>query len=267
MNSDSPCSSPEISDDGDFHMKRVKFLESEDQQLIKLVAQYGPKCWSYIAAQMPGRTPRQCRDRWNHYLAPQTNTSKWTLEEDRMIIKMVKEIGKQWSKIASMFPGRTGIAVRNRCCKLSRQKSADPALKILLSEGSKKSGNLDSPFLVDNRYRQQINPNIYKMDANFEMSQENRYDSFCGGVSFVSYISGKNGNENNQQTDVFDFVDEKGLLKPTSPEKRSNFKLPSCTYLISLSAEPEDRRLFFPDLKDLGILDRTPLNIPPPIYK
>ena len=128
----------DLPEEFNYHMKRVKFLESEDQQLIKLVQQCGTKCWSFIATQMPGRTPRQCRDRWNHYLAPQTNTTKWTTEEDKMIIKMVKEVGKQWSKIASMFHGRTGIAVRNRFCKLSRQKNADPALKRLLNEGSKK---------------------------------------------------------------------------------------------------------------------------------
>lgn len=143
MDAHSPFTSPEISEDGNYRIKRIKFQESEDQKLIHLVHQYGVKCWSFISSQMPGRTPRQCRDRWNHYLAPQTNTTKWTLEEDQVIIKMVKKIGKQWSKIASLFPGRTGIAVRNRCCKLSRQKNADPSLKILLKSDSKKKLRTD----------------------------------------------------------------------------------------------------------------------------
>lgn len=143
MDCQSPYSSPEMSEDGNYRIKRIKFQESEDQKLINLVQQYGVKCWSFISSQMPGRTPRQCRDRWNHYLAPQTNTTKWTVEEDQIIIKMVKKIGKQWSKIASLFPGRTGIAVRNRCCKLSRQKNADPSLKTILTGDSRKKIRID----------------------------------------------------------------------------------------------------------------------------
>lgn len=143
MDCQSPYSSPEMSEDGNYRIKRIKFQESEDQKLVNLVHQYGIKCWSFISSQMPGRTPRQCRDRWNHYLAPHTNISKWTVEEDQIIIKMVKKIGKQWSRIASLFPGRTGIAVRNRCCKLSRQKNADPSLKIILNGDPKKRVRAD----------------------------------------------------------------------------------------------------------------------------
>lgn len=126
---------------------------------------------------MPGRSPRQCRDRWNHYLAPQTNTTKWTLEEDQVIIKMVKKIGKQWSKIASLFPGRTGIAVRNRCCKLSRQKNADPSLKILLQSDPKKKIRID---VVD----------ANDLDSNYDdsSSQEDKYENSSQTKKFPSCV-------------------------------------------------------------------------------
>lgn len=116
--------------------KRVKFSQAEDQLLSKLVTQLGQKSWNLISKMLPGRTSRQCRDRWNHYLSPQINISSWTAEEDALLIEKIHEYGKQWSKIATFFPGRTGISIRNHCCKLSRQPHSDALLKQILSSTS-----------------------------------------------------------------------------------------------------------------------------------
>ena len=118
--------------------QRIKFSPMEDQRLTSLVQYYGIKSWNIIASQLSGRTPRQCRDRWNHYLCPQTNTTQWTPEEDALLKQLIHKYGKQWTKIALHFPGRQAISIRNRCCKLSRQLNADPYLReILQSENSK----------------------------------------------------------------------------------------------------------------------------------
>ncbi len=37
--------------------------KDEDDIVIELVHQYGPKNWTQIAAQVPGRTGKQCRER------------------------------------------------------------------------------------------------------------------------------------------------------------------------------------------------------------
>lgn len=120
-------------DDGKIH--RYKFSEQEDLNLQSLVDRFGTKNWGLISQMMNGRTPRQCRDRWNHYLAPTTNsTNEWSDDEDRIIINELKKVGKQWTFIASLLPGRTSIAVRNRSCKLSRKRDCDPYVKELLKD-------------------------------------------------------------------------------------------------------------------------------------
>ena len=113
--------------------KRVKFSPSDDELLSKLVETYGTHSWNIIADHFQDRSPRQCRDRWKHYLAPTTKTDQWTPEGDRLLVQKVREYGKKWSQMAPFFAGRTATSIRNRCCKLSRQRHADPILKVILS--------------------------------------------------------------------------------------------------------------------------------------
>lgn len=46
--------------------------QDEDQMLTMLV-QKGFKNWGHLAAHMPGRTSKQCRERWCHHLDPSIN--------------------------------------------------------------------------------------------------------------------------------------------------------------------------------------------------
>jgi hypothetical protein len=58
------------------HHQHFRFKSTEDIQLVALVRLHGISCWQRIADEMPERNPRQCRDRWNHYLAKRMLT-KW----------------------------------------------------------------------------------------------------------------------------------------------------------------------------------------------
>jgi hypothetical protein len=122
---------------------RSKFTEVEDQHLCSLVEQFGECNWMAIASGLPGRTVRQCRDRWNHYLAPEAKISEWTTEEDRLLVERLRTFGKQWAKLSLMFPGRTAISIRNHCCKLARQSDADPILRSLLFDEAKRKVRVD----------------------------------------------------------------------------------------------------------------------------
>jgi len=44
----------------------------------------------------------------------------WTVEEDLLILQLVEQHGKKWSKIASNLPGRTDNGVRNRWNRMER---------------------------------------------------------------------------------------------------------------------------------------------------
>ncbi|KAK8895087.1 hypothetical protein M9Y10_023529 [Tritrichomonas musculus] len=101
--------------------KKVKFTPEEDAKLNDLVQKYGENDWSTVAFFMNGRNKRQCRERWRHYLSPQVSTEPFTEEEDKMLHYMYLEYGHKWKLIASFFPNRTDITVKNRCLFLHRQ--------------------------------------------------------------------------------------------------------------------------------------------------
>ncbi|EGB01802.1 hypothetical protein AURANDRAFT_9999, partial [Aureococcus anophagefferens] len=43
----------------------------EDALVVELVERHGPKKWSTIAAHLPGRVSKQCRERWHNVLDPE----------------------------------------------------------------------------------------------------------------------------------------------------------------------------------------------------
>jgi hypothetical protein len=94
--------------------QRRKFTESEDNALRILVAEMGPHKWDTIALSMPGRSGRQCRDRYRNYLCPGITPDEWIPEEDNLLLQKYAELGTQWAKISRFFRGRTGTALKNR---------------------------------------------------------------------------------------------------------------------------------------------------------
>jgi hypothetical protein len=93
---------------------RKLFTSEEDENLIKVVEQFGLNSWAMVAEQLPGRTSRQCKERYFTYLCPSVKKSPWTEEEDRLLCDKVAELGQRWSDIAKFFDGRTANSVKNR---------------------------------------------------------------------------------------------------------------------------------------------------------
>ena len=70
--------------------------------------------WALIALHLPGRSGKQCRERWHNCLDPHISNHPWTDEEDLIIQMGVQAHGHKWTWIASKLKGRTDNAVKNR---------------------------------------------------------------------------------------------------------------------------------------------------------
>ena len=93
---------------------RKKFSSEEDKHLKELVEIHGAKNWDRIAELMPGRTGRQCRDRYRNYLIPGFFNGQWSQEEDDLLRAKYNEFGPQWAKMTPFFNGRSANSLKNR---------------------------------------------------------------------------------------------------------------------------------------------------------
>jgi hypothetical protein len=93
---------------------RRLFTSDEDAKLVALVEQLGCDSWSEIARRLPGRSSRQCKERYLTYLGPNVRRVPWTESEDVLLIQKVREHAPRWSDISKFFDGRTANALKNR---------------------------------------------------------------------------------------------------------------------------------------------------------
>lgn len=109
------------------------FSYDEDQRLKALVEQYGTNQWGTIAKELGNRNPRQVRDRYRNYLAPDVVKAEWTIQEDKTLIALCQTHGKVWAQLTKYFPGRTDVDLKNHFNKLNRHaQKIQPGSSILL---------------------------------------------------------------------------------------------------------------------------------------
>ncbi len=90
-----------------------KWTAEEDRMLLHAAEKYAVTRWKTIASLIPGRTKKQCWNRWQYALDPsivQTTerTGKWlTEEDDKLVAGVQKYNGKNWDATAALVPSRT----------------------------------------------------------------------------------------------------------------------------------------------------------------
>lgn len=97
----------------------------EDNQLMVWVQEKGPIKWAQCALLIPGRSGKQCRERWFNNLNPNVKKGDWTPEEDDLIYKLYVNYGSSWSKIALHFKDRTENSIKNRFYSTIRKLYSD----------------------------------------------------------------------------------------------------------------------------------------------
>ena len=110
----------------------------EDEALRASVARHGIKPWPTVSSGVPGRSAKQCRERWHNHLNPNVDKSCFTAEEDELILKGYEVHGTKWSRIAKDVHSqtskwRTDNQVKNRfnstLCRSERAILARSKLK------------------------------------------------------------------------------------------------------------------------------------------
>jgi hypothetical protein len=102
--------------------RHEKFTPDEDAKLKALSSEAPRPDWFTLAQQLPGRSARQCKDRWQKYLSPDIKRCAWTPAEDGVLRERYDEFGPKWARIAAFLPNRTDYMMKNRFAQLVRRE-------------------------------------------------------------------------------------------------------------------------------------------------
>lgn len=213
------------------HNQRHKFSPEEDIELSRIIAINGPKKWDQIALSMPGRTGRQCRDRFQNYLNPSLTNGPWTREEDKLLEQKVKEVGQHWNKISRFFNGRSSNNIKNRwytyICK-QKQKQHQIIEEINLHKNRQKLGSntaendhnyMNNEYVAD-KYINNINNNSSNKYSSNEVSS-NLLSNENHNLKFAPHFIDKGYNFDNLTTNTKN--EKKTFFPPIYPPNNNIF--------------------------------------------
>jgi len=134
------------------HSKKNAWTAEEDATLARVIAEFGHGHWTKVAAWLPGRMGRQCRERWFNHLAPEVKKGDWSKEEDQLIVAAVREHGTKWSLIQKLLVGRSDNSIKNRyysairkAQRLEKRSVAGPASLSVMSDTDLEEGQPTPP--------------------------------------------------------------------------------------------------------------------------
>jgi hypothetical protein len=100
--------------------QRIKWTTNEDNKLRAAFWIHNGKNWAAITDLVPGKTKKQCTNRWYEALGPDIDRSasqkvRWTADEDSKLKVAVERYGgKNWEAIAALVPGQSTRRCRDR---------------------------------------------------------------------------------------------------------------------------------------------------------
>ena len=133
--------------------KRKPWSKKEDEAVKVLVRSIGTKQWTLVAEQLhsqfniPGRTGKQCRERWHNHLGTGISKDPWSAEEEHELFRLQSFIGNKWAEISNSIAGRTDNSVKNHFYSTLRKQyrkvhGVDPTREQLQQEQKTLAGEV-----------------------------------------------------------------------------------------------------------------------------
>lgn len=154
--------------------KKENWTDDEDTILLSLVKKYGPKNWTEIATHFNHRLGKQCRERWYNHLSPDVKKSKWTQQEDLILLHAYIEFGSRWSVISNFLPGRTDNAIKNHYNSTIKRKLKNNELDFSVSP-IKFDLSVDIPLLPEDNLSNDKSP-VNKLDI--QLAEKDSFDDY-----------------------------------------------------------------------------------------
>lgn len=191
------------SDSNSSKLKRKYFSEKEDELLIDAILKYKKESWNDIAKFVPGRSPKQCRDRWSNYLKPSLIFDPWENSDDQLLVSLVNKYGTHWSKMKNFFPNRSSNSIKNRWnFLLKNHVKVLPIENMIISALSKKT-DIFNPM---NENLQQSNLKFYFLEN--ETHCENDFSLIVDSNYKNENMKNENLSANDLKDDIISFTPE-----------------------------------------------------------
>lgn len=118
--------------------KRTKkaFTAKEDQIIQHFVNIIGSHKWEFIAKFVPGRSAKQCRDRYMNNLKPGLMKIEWDHSEDEQLIDLYEKYGPKWSLFCNYLKNRNQTCIKSRYLFLQKNHLTSSHKKTQESEHS-----------------------------------------------------------------------------------------------------------------------------------
>lgn len=204
--SEEPDLNPESSSNGR-HAQKRKFSVEEDNILRRLIEINGPRRWNQIALSLPGRTGRQCRDRFQNYLNPLLINGPWSHEEDILLEQKVYELGQHWNKIARFFKGRSSNNVKNRwytyICKKGQDQFHQLSRSKMIINKKQYNYNIGINNLCDNHLNNFNEANYINYSNNYYYNIAFNYSN--NPSNSILLVDG-NDNQNIKSTNTLNYA-------------------------------------------------------------